>query len=61
MTCFLLILKLFGGLIFLFSFGRTVSHLFKLDKYLIDNQPDLIKVNNNYNNEEAQNYYAINL
>jgi hypothetical protein len=36
MTDILLILKLFGGLILLYILGRTIGHLFKLDKYYED-------------------------
>ncbi len=36
MTGLLLILKLFGGLILLYIFGRTVDHILKLDKYYED-------------------------
>jgi hypothetical protein len=34
MECFLLIVKLFGGLIFLFVFGKLIGYIFKLDDYL---------------------------
>ena len=56
MTCLLLILKLFGGLILLFILGRTIGHLFKLDKYYEDihkYQNEKIK---RCGNEDDQNY-----
>ncbi len=34
MVCILLILMLFGGLIFLLGFGYLIGHLLKLDRYL---------------------------
>jgi len=56
MTGFLLILKLFVGLILLYIFGCTVGHIIKLDKYYED-----IHKNKNENiircgNEVDQNY-----
>lgn len=38
MTSLSIILTLFGGLILLFLLGRTIGHLFKLDKYYEDMQ-----------------------
>lgn len=56
MTCILLILKLFGGLILLFLFGRTIGHLFSLDEFYEDihrYQNERIK---RCENEYDQNY-----
>lgn len=42
MANYLIILKFFGGLILLFTFGKLIGHIFKLDEYLKytpDNQP----------------------
>jgi|GEM_PF-1374344 len=56
MTSLLLILKLFGGLIILFIFGRIVGHLFKLDKYYEDMEKHKNKNIQRHNNKDDQNY-----
>jgi len=38
MADFLLILKFFGGIIFLFAIGGMIGHLLKIDKYLENKQ-----------------------
>jgi len=58
MTGFLLILKLFGGLILLFILGRIIGHLFKLDKYYEDihkNKNEKIKRCGNENDQYCTN------
>jgi len=56
MTCLLLIIKLFGGLILLFLLGRTTGHLFKLDKYYEEIQKNKSKRIHRVENEDDQNY-----
>ena len=58
MTSLLLILKLFGGLILLFIFGRIVGHILKLDKYYEDihkNKNEKIKRCGNENDQYYTN------
>jgi hypothetical protein len=63
MTGLLLILKLFSGLILLFILGRTIGHLFKLDKYYEDihkNKNENIKRGGNENDQNCPNKIIIN-
>jgi hypothetical protein len=56
MTSLLLILKLFGGLILLFIFGRIVGHFLNLDNYYESSQKRKIGDIHKYKNEVDNNF-----